>query len=278
MKIIKKLEGSYSSVVELVDIEGEEYVLKTAQTDDIENEKEFYKVLNTHSLPTLASPYNLQLKPNQILLEYIKDSPRLGRNPSVELCREWGALMNKVHSIYFAEAAQFVGGSLQTIGWNDFISSEIKAAEERAKIKDSGLAIARIKRTLQPLLEEKPGNFSLLHADCHSNNVLIKDKELYLFDKSSEIFYGDRLYDLALIALEFPNGLYIETDDIEHADDALYLKAFIEGYGYDFTQEQSKLDLYVLLRAFVRYPNPFELYLKNVIDKLGIKYGSNIID
>lgn len=108
MKIIKKLEGSYSSAVELVDINDKEYILKTAEADDIQNEKEFYKVLNTHSLPTLASPYNLQLKPNQILLEYVKDSPTLGRNLSVELCREWGVLMKKVHSIYFAEAVSLL--------------------------------------------------------------------------------------------------------------------------------------------------------------------------
>lgn len=268
MKIIRALSGSSSSTVSLVAIENKEYVLKTADIAEIENEHEFNRRLSLHHIPTLETFQDSSLQPNQILLEYIPDSPTLGNHLTPQLCYQWGVLMSQLHAIQSPHASYF-DSTLHTIPWSDFISNEIHARYK--KDKPAKISQELLSKIIAPILSQSHNHYSLLHGDCHNNNVLIKNKDLVLFDKSDEILFGDPAYDLAIIALEFPNGRYAILDATEHAQDSIHLHAFIQGYGRDFTQD-TNFDRYVLLRSVIREPNPFQPYLSNVIDTLVKKF------
>ena len=272
MKMIRQLEGSYSSKVELVQLGGKKYVLKTADVDDISNEKKFFEILAAKKLPTLKIHSSHELKSNQILLEYIPGSPTFLSHLSVAMCRKWGQLMRKINSIESESPAVLMGGKLQAIKWREFIKSRIDQGKKKHLEKKSTLPIVAIVKRLSVLLDYEPIKFGLLHGDAHSNNLLVKNNQLYIFDKNSTIFYGDALFDVALVVIEFPNKLYVRTARADHQNDAAYLNAFIDGYGYNFLQEQKNIiDLYVLLRAFTRYPNKFEPFLKKIIENIMAK-------
>ena len=130
--------------------------------------------------------------------------------------------------------------------------------------------LAHASRCVRLLLEEAhPTQFSLLHGDLHANNAFITHKEVILFDKEPTIAAGDPLYDLALLGIDFPNGLFVSTHNPQRQKDTRLWSAFIEGYGENFIEKNTKLYAgYVLLRCLERYPNPFETYSKDVIDAI----------
>lgn len=268
MKLIRPLSGSSSSTVSLVTIENQEYVLKTADITEIENEHEFNRHLYLYHIPCLKTFQNSNLQSNQILLEYIPNSPTLGNHLTPQLCYQWGVLMSQLHAIQSPHASYF-DSTLHTIPWSDFISNEIHARYK--KDKPAKIPQELLSKIISPVLSQSHNHYSLLHGDCHSNNVLIKNKYLILFDKASEIVFGDPAYDLAIIALEFPHERYATLGNPEHAQDSMYLHAFIQGYGRDFTQD-TNFDHYVLLRSVIREPNPFQPYLSDVIDGLVKKF------
>lgn len=268
MKIIRPLSGSSSSAVSLVAIDNHEYVLKTADIVEIENEHEFNRHLHLHNIPTLETFQNSNLQSNQILLEYIPDSPTLGGHLTPQRCYQWGVLMSQLHAIQAPHASYF-DSALHTIPWSDFISNEIHARYK--KDKPAKIPQELLLQIIAPLISQKHDSYSLLHGDCHSNNVLIRNNDLVLFDKASEILFGDPAYDLAIIALEFPNDRYAILDATGHTQDSIHLHAFIQGYGRDFTQDPH-FDLYVLLRAIIREPNSFQPHLSSIIDELVKKF------
>lgn len=266
MKIIKELPGAYSSKVELVDVDSVLWVLKTADVDDIVNEKKFFDLISLQGLPVLKTLDVPELKPNQILIEYVPNSPTLSGQLTKPIGRNWGQLMAGIHSIKHKSAARLEKNKLKLITWSDFIQERITKGIEKHVKNKTGLPIRQITQTLSPLLSYSPKEYSLIHGDAHSNNVLIYNKQLYIFDKNSIIFYGDTLFDLALIAIEFPNGLYIKTLDSENQKDSVVIKSFVTGYGTDFINDNRRIfDLYVLMRAFTRFPNKFEPHLEAII-------------
>lgn len=265
MKIIQQLEDSYLSKVELVEIDGKNFVLKTADKEDIENEKNFFSLLSAHNLPTLQIFQSADLFANQILLEYIPGSPTLGKNLSVEMCKKWGSLMKNIHSIQSSHPAIFKNGSVEYIEWEDCIIANLEKGRQRVKEKKSDLTPQMVESLcliIKKFIPLKLPFFSLLHGDPHSQNILLRNKELFIFDKDPQIFYGDPLFDLAVIAIEFP-----------HEKNKIFLDAFAQGYGQDVFNEKGEiLDAYILLRGFTRYPNPFELDLKEMMEEIIKKY------
>ena len=262
MNIVKTLAGARSSKVELVEIDQKQYVLKTAEIDEIKNEKEFYRLLSEHAIPTLHIYEAEDVKENQLLLEYVEGSPTLGRHMTYELVEAWGGVVRQMHDITYTSAANMSTLNVEEMNWQEFLEDILKKSEKKTSLPQH--LVQNIKQKLLSLFTMKPTSYALLHADLHTNNVLIRGNELCLFDKGSDVFYGDPLYDLAIIGIEFPHETFITVDDPEHFKDREYLDRFIAGYGRDFTKDPA-FELYVLLRAFERFPNPFEKYLKETM-------------
>ena len=66
---------------------------------------------------------------------------------------------------------------------------------------------------------------------------------------------------------------FIFTHEFPDEKDKIFLDAFAQGYGQDiFNEKREILDAYILLRGFTRYPNPFELDLKEMMEEIIKKY------
>ncbi len=275
MKIIKELPGAYSSKVELVEIEEEYYVLKTATPEEITNEMFFNKTLKNNGLPVLKIIDNVELANNQLLMEYIPGSPELENFPTPENYIRWGEVAKKLHSITSPKPYKVDEEGRQIkLNWSDFIEEEIKAALLRQKERNTNLDDQFIKDVVQfvrPLADVKNDNFSLVHGDLHSNNILITTRGAILFDKGSDIMYGDPLYDLAQVGISFQIGLHLEHEKRYKPE---LLAAFIKGYGGDFTQPDEKLFArYITLRALRNHPNIFEPFLVELMRANLLKYS-----
>src|SRR3989339_1580236 len=119
MKIIKELPGSYGSKVELVEIDDKQYVLKTWKAEESENEKLFLKTLEENDLPSLEVIDNSELKPNQILLEYIDGSPKLLKR--IENFIKFGQIIRRMHNIKYNDSFKInEHGEREVVEWGDF--------------------------------------------------------------------------------------------------------------------------------------------------------------
>ena len=276
MKKIKDLPGSVSKV-ELVEIDGHKYVLRTAHEAEIINEREFQKVLHENQLPSLKIFDYTEVKNNQLLLEYINDSPTLEKyiacqlDPQIEnsILVQWGKELARIHAIIYDDIFSLDENGKQMYQWQDVIDHEIEYGQSRQKNREGGAEKVLVERVIQNILklkEYQPNNFSLIHCDPHENNVLLRDDELVFFDKGSEFFSGDPLFDTAVIAMSFIGGVK-GLEDFGSECDKKNLEAFIEGYGNDFRKHPFFTE-FLLMRCLTRHPNPFTPYLGKVMSRL----------
>jgi Ser/Thr protein kinase RdoA (MazF antagonist) len=154
-------------------------------------------------------------------------------------------------------------GNAIKLNWSQFLQEELREAVERRNTKQSDLSdevMAVLEREVLALSEHSEGitKWSLLHADMHCNNVLVRGEDYIPFDKGSGIFFGDPLYDIATVAMEF-HGAFTPT---LQKDSSLWT-TFIEAYGHDM--HDPNLLRYILLRSIGRYPNTFTPRLKELI-------------
>ena len=271
MKIIKELPGSYASKVELVEIDGKQYVLKTWNAEESENEKLFLKTLAEHGLSSLKVVENPELTPNQILLEYIESSPKLPKTPDNYI--KFGQIIRKMHDIKYTECFKInEHGEREIIEWNDFLKNQLKLGIERQRKEKTDIdeeLLTAIESFVNKHLPIKKSEFSLLHADLHVGNLLIKNNDLVIYDKSSEIFSGDAIYDFATLLTHYPNGTYIKTDNPDNQKDKEVMNNFIKGYSFDFlTNDREIFDVYFIIKALLRYPSPWEPYSKEAIENI----------
>ncbi len=275
MKIIKELPGSYSSKVELVEIDGKKYVLKTWDAEEAENEKHFLRALEEHGLPSLGVVENAELRPDQILLEYIEGSPKLSETP--ENFIKFGQVVRRMHEIKYPDCFKINSkGEKEQLGWNDFLKDALeqgikKQRDEKTDIDEN--LLAAIEKFVNKRLPIKDVEFSLLHADLHTGNLLVKGEELVIYDKSSEIFSGHSIYDLTTLLTHYPNGTYVQTDHRDNQKDKLVMDNFIKGYGYDFlANDKDVFDVYFVIKSLWRYPSPWEIHSKESLKNL-VKEG-----
>ncbi len=270
-RLVKELNG-HSSFVKLIEVDNVQYIFKTADNEDIWNEKDFLKTLNDHNLPSLKVFDSPHLQDNQLLLEYIPNSKGIEWESVVDVER-WGRAVRDLHNIKYDEPFKVNSENQKEIlNWKKHLKDVLDKAITDQLEDENGLDVNlldKIKNYAYPRLDIEPSDITLIHGDLHDGNTLIKNGEVVLYDKSSELFAGDPLYDLTIIMTHFPNGVYVETDKESNSKDIVLLKAFMKGYGEDFINtNRDKLDLYLVIRALDRYPNPFEIFNKEIIENI----------
>lgn len=271
LKMLKNFDA-YSSTVELVDIDGKEFVLKTVDEEEAWNEKRFLQTMKDHGLPTLEMFDALGLKDNQILLEYVPGSKNIEWQ-DVRQVEQWGGAVRQMHNIKFESALRITSENKeQQVDWNDYLRGMVNQAVDSrlgGKTEMSDELLEQIRAFVISRLPSVSNAFSLLHGDLHDGNTLVKDGKVIIYDKSSEIFAGDPMYDTAIIMTHFPNGVYVMTGKESNARDRELLEAFMKGYGEDFIKTQKeRLDFYTVIRCLDRYPNPFEIFNKEIIGNI----------
>lgn len=268
MKHLGKFNVSSEVDFQLMEIDGEKYVLKTGTSEEVLNEKFFMSILQKHNIPSLVILEHPELAVNQMLMEYVEGSPTLDKHLTTEAFHLWGATVKAMHSIHLDTIYTIDGeGKEHVMSWKEYLLKRIDASKKKRALGDKKIEL--IKQHLQPLLLRSDFESSLLHGDLHSNNAILRNKEIVLFDKSPYIVAGDPAYDLVIVCMNFPAGTYIKTDDPEYAHDAELLAAFIDGYGKAYFEENKEIiDMYILLRSFERYPNKHEPFLGEIIDSI----------
>jgi len=272
-KIIKEIEGSFSSRVYLVERDGRKMVLKKGEEPDWSvTEKKFYDLLRANNIPALDYYIDSELKPGEMLLEYVPNSKSLATDWNENNCQKWGELAKRIHAIKYDQCFRYnIEGKEVEVDWGKFLRDKhqrsLKKAEEFDWYGFNTDEVTQVNDFVKGLFEHVPDEFCLIHGDYHTGNVLIRGEELVLFDREWDVFSGDRLYDLAIAWKEMPVGSLVESDDPEHADDLKYLEAFIDGYGWDFRNDEM-LKRYVVLIAFSRLHTPFAKFYKEIIKNI----------
>jgi len=269
MKIIGNIPGAHAAKVQLVEIDGKEYILKTEAAEEVASEKFFYKILQENKLNSLSVVEGDFLSPNQLATQYVKDSPTLAKFQKEENFKNWGREIGRMHSINFPACLIMNAPAVpKEISWAEFIGERIQFALR----KETDLVANLPKKAhvlLSELLKVELQKYSLLHSDLHINNALIIGNTIFLFDKYGTILSGDPLFDLALMGINFPNHLYVNTDNPKRQNDTELLSTIKEGYGEDFiSRDRKRFDSYVLLRGLIRYPSRYEPHIKLIVKKI----------
>ncbi|MBL7021906.1 phosphotransferase [Patescibacteria group bacterium] len=252
--VIKQLHKG-DSTIELVELDGENLVLRTAEREDISNERMFIDELDRNNIKTLKYFEHKSLKSNQLLVEYVYRSPVLADNLTDDNIFKWGELCSRIHAIKYDKVFKVTALNKKKIYlWSDFIKERVEFAKQKIqknKFKLSREEIDKVNNMLFDYDVPEPKDISLLHCDLNKYNILIKEKGLYIFDKGNQIFSGDYLFDLASVKIALTDKQF---------------NKFIEGYGYDFTIVNSELfNFYYLLRTIMRWPHPKKFQIKDVV-------------
>jgi len=263
-KIIEIAELNHAdrhASVKLVSINGSKYVLKTDDIREVAAQKYFNEQLENHHLPALTAHEHVALRPNQILLEYVKDSLTLGNSLSEDRCRAWGKLVSRVHAIKVNEFFVFDSeGKRTATDWASYIKSYIDTAVARHKSLPYSLGdelINKIEKILYALVAYSPAELSVTHGDLHGHNVLVKGDELILFDKFADFPVAPAAFDVGLLYAESFGGAAFPEMGFSTNEQQRFFNAFLDGYGPLPTEQQEWLDHFTLLRAFYRWPNRF---------------------
>ncbi|MEO8065507.1 MAG: phosphotransferase [Candidatus Doudnabacteria bacterium] len=275
MKVIKQFD-SYSSKVELVEIDGKQFVLKTAEPQEIATEKVYLKELKDRGFPTLNIIEAPNLKNDQLLLEYIPHSAGGLIFGSAQDYERFGKIVRKLHSIHYEYCFRITSeGKEEKLDWKSFLSGAFQKATEEQIEKKSDLSASFLKDISKYVngrilaLDSNNIVYSLLHCDLHTGNTLGKNEEIVLYDKGSEIFSGHHPYDLVTIVDHSPNGTYIHTDNPENKNDLEVITSFIRGYGEDFlVKYKTEFNLYMVIRSLWRYPSSFTPYTKEIMENI----------
>ena len=255
MKILKTPHEGESKI-EIVEYKGDKYILKTAKPKDIFNEKKFTEELSKNNIHTLKFVEDESLSENQLLIEYIEGSPTIAKDLTDENIYKWGKLVKKLHQITYDDVFEISSdGKKINRSWSDFVKERLSFADKKLTNNKFELTSSEIKRIRDKLFNfkiEEPSSISLLHCDLNKYNVLIKGAELFIFDKGSQVFSGDYLFDLASIKIALTKEQF---------------KIFIDGYGEDFAKTNKDLfEFYYILRTIMRYPNPRPTYIREMVD------------
>lgn len=258
----KALEKAHSSQVRIEKRDDRDVLIKSVDARERKNEIAFHALLHELGLPSM----NLREVNEELVIDFIEGAKTLGDVETVENYQRLGEMLRALHSKTYLEPFLLDdNGNKQPLDWQTFLSRCIstgkKRQEERGGFSES--IIDRMREVIQNIPE--PKKITPIHGDLHGNNVLLKNDQLYLFDKADQVFAGDPLYDLSLFGITLP-GIYGIGSHGER--DIEMMKAFVEGYGEDFMKDRMTFDRYVLLRSFERWPNPFETEIPMIVERI----------
>ena len=231
MKFIKKIKGAKNAEVNLVEIEGKLWVHKKEDAESSLNEIAFYRELKRNGLPSLQILEHPDLAEDEILVEYIENSPPV--SDTIEDYELWGKTLKKLHSIKYPTATVLRDDRLINLNVDSEYKREINKAKERI-VEGKYFSERESEQIAKYLKEQLPQlelSYCLVHGEMHSANVLKRGNEMILFDKSSSQWSFTPLIDLAIVMLEVPNGYLVKTDLPEYINDCVLREAFLKGYG-----------------------------------------------
>lgn len=257
-----KLDRAYSSQLHIEHRQSGDVVIKIAPERERKNEIFFHEEMKKHHFDY----FEMTEEDNHLVIEYIDDAETLQDIKSKENYRRFGEAVKNIHSIK-AEHPSYMDQSGDEIGidWTDFVLSRLNLAKSKQQLPGGfdQKTVDEITASISKSELLSPDSIVLLHGDLHVNNVIFKNDRVVVFDKADQILFGEPMYDLALIVINLSGAVYGTGQKIE--SDKQFLRAFIEGYGTDFTTDMRKLDVYVLLRALERWPNPFEKNIPAIV-------------
>lgn len=261
--------GAGEATVDLVEIDGVQYVLKRQTKHHAALERLFQQTLADAGLPSLRIVDHPSLRPDQILLEYVEGSTTVGGSPSAEVCEHWGVAVARLHAIRSDGFMALDAGARPTLAdWPDFLRRTARSGLEAQRLHLGGMPamlLDRIARKLDALTNFRPKVFAVSHGDLHVNNALCRADQIVLFDKAASLWSAPPVFDVALIYAEaFPGSRYVAGP--ARAGDDERLAAFMAGYGALPAEQEAWIDHFVLLHALNRYPSPFVPDLRSVVE------------
>jgi len=262
----KAMQQAYSSKLRIEHRGDKAVILKSVDAQERKNELAFHTLLHELGMPRM----NVVEEGEDLVIDFITDAETIGDEETPERYEQFGSALRVLHSREYPHAFVIeADGTQRELDWNTFLKQQVQYGVGRQKEKE-GLDDDVMNHVIAALsVNVTPEKFVPVHGDLHVNNILLKDEDLFLFDKVDHVFSGDPLYDMALFGITLP-GIFGVGSEIER--DENLLKALVAGYGSDFMSDRPTFDRYVLLRAIERCPNPFEEEIPELVQVILKRY------
>jgi hypothetical protein len=269
LTFIKKLDLGYDSVLEIVEIENIQYILKTYSgvnaVDKRNREFLFHQNLAIHNLKHFEFKYSKFIKSNQLLILYIEDFTTFAslNEQDHENYSKLGIEINKLITLttsntspYFEKEEVLIQTPTQYYEW---IENDIKI-----RLGVDSVYLPLVVKILNEF-QFKGEKLVLIHSDFHANNIGLVKGEVIFFDSGQFPFlFGHKYHDLSRFIMNYPSGIIFGNELIEPRITNIFSNLSISIDDLDLLK-------FCFIQSFLVYNNPFVPRVREITDYLFTK-------
>jgi|GEM_PF-4577216 len=265
-KSIEKINLGADSHLELVEVEGRKYVLKTYIAHGGENaitkrNREFYyhKELEKIGLNHFKFHFLDFIQSNQLCFEYLENFHTFD---TINDSKEFGKLskyvqdlweISKIEKTKFVEEKDCKHASIED--YFNYLKIDVLRCKTDPKY-------AVLANKFIDELKQVTTYLTLLHSDFHEHNIGLVDREILFFDGGNYSYlYGHKYHDISRILMYYPEGVIFDNQEISPR-----IKSFVDGFKFDYKSVEFQKFCY--LQSLIMYNNPWIEKRKEIADYL----------
>lgn len=265
IEVIRDFKEAKNAKVQLVKFQGKEWVYKKESSLATTLEIKFQALLSSLKLESLQTISPEGFSPDELLQEYLREGT-LDLSDSTKHYKRLGDVLAQVHGQEFNSPTVIdSNGGENNIEWAELISPILTDVGKKLAIALSSSEAHQVNEYLCSFFDSYIPQYTYIHGDIHTANVLLKGNDVVLFDKSNRMWRSSPYFDLAVLVINLPNDTLIDINDIEYEADERLWRSFQEGYG---TIDINVLKAFSVLVAGSRATNKNEPYNLSVIRKI----------
>jgi len=247
---IKKINLGADSELELVQVLGTKYILKTFKNDDIitKRNREFYyhKELENLGLKHFSFDYLDIVKPDQLCMEYLENLETFDVVKDSQKFTQLAKYIQNVWQLSSLNNSKSVDKKQITDVSISSYFEYLKADILKRKCDDKYISL---RHKIIDELQDITSTLTLLHSDFHEHNIGYHNGKVIFFDSgNSEFLYGHKYHDLTRIFMYYPESVIFKNESINPR-----IKSFVGGLEFDLNELE--FQKFCFLQSLLIYNN-----------------------
>lgn len=265
-KLIEKINLGADSHLELVEVKGKKYILKTyiaraGEKSITKRNREFYyhKELEKLGLNHFKFHFLDFIQPDQLCFEFLENFTTFDTvNDPNEFSRlsKYAQNLWKISKI---EKTKFVDENDSKYASIEDYFNYLKIDISRRKTDPKYVILAN---KFIHEMKHYTTYLTLLHSDFHEHNIGLVDNQILFFDGGNYSYlYGHKYHDISRILMYYPEGVIFKNQEISPR-----IKPFVDAFEFDYSSD--KFQKFCYIQSLIMYNNPWIEKRKEIAEYL----------